>query len=128
MGADPRPRVLGDYRGRLANLGLRKLEPRQLMKPIKINVNVTALDKTAFYRAESGAVYVSLVAWPAKESRFGETHIVRQDFPRDDERGKQAPIAGRLTLPDAPLPTASGVERMTPRSAPQPESDEDIPF
>lgn len=100
-------------------------------KPIKIKLNVTALDKSAFFRAGSGAIYVDLVAWPVKESKFGETHIVRQDFGRDDERGKGAAIAGRLTVPDAPLPTATGIERLTQPtsySAPQPDAEEDIPF
>ena len=100
-------------------------------KPIKIKLDVTRLDKSAFFRSDKGNVYVDLVAWPVKESKFGETHIVRQDFGRDDERGKIATIAGRLTVPDAPLPTATGVERLTQPSsysAPQPDTEEDIPF
>lgn len=100
-------------------------------KPIKIKLDVTRLDKSAFFRSDKGGIYVDLVAWPVRESKFGETHIVRQDFGRDDERARTAAIAGRLTVPDAPLPTATGIERLTPPttySAPQPDAEEDIPF
>jgi hypothetical protein len=69
-------------------------------RPIKIKIDVTKLDKEAFFRAPSGSVYVDIVAWPSKSSRFGETHSLKQQFPKDDPRNQGSPYVGSLTLPD----------------------------
>jgi hypothetical protein len=70
-------------------------------KPIKIKINVAAVDEAALFRSEkSGAVYLDLVAWPVRESKYGETHLVKQDFGKDSDKNKDAALLGNLKLPD----------------------------
>lgn len=71
-----------------------------MAKPIKLKIDVTKLDRTAFFRAQNGAIYADIVAWPVKESRFGETHSLKQQFPKDDERNKTSPYVGNMTIPE----------------------------
>ena len=69
-------------------------------KPIKLKINVKAIDKDALFHGKNGAVYLDLVAWPVRESKYGETHSVKQDFGKDSDKGKDAPFLGSLTLPE----------------------------
>jgi hypothetical protein len=72
-----------------------------MSKPIKLKIDVTKIDKTALFRSEkSGAVYLDLVAWPVRESKYGETHLVKQDFGKDSDKNKDAALLGNLTLPE----------------------------
>lgn len=85
-----------------------------MAKPIKVRIDVTAIDETALFRAPSGKVYLDLVAWPIKgESRYGETHSVKQQFPKDDPRNRECPFLGNLILPDSEPPDYS--EAVPPR-------------
>ncbi|NDE15350.1 hypothetical protein EBZ80_10510 [bacterium] len=77
-----------------------------MSKPIRIKIDVTKIDKTAIFVGKNGAKYLDLVAWPVRESKYGETHSVKQDFGRDDPRNKDAPFLGNLTLPEMPQPNA----------------------
>jgi hypothetical protein len=73
-----------------------------MAKPIKVRIDVTKIDKTALFRSDkTGAVYLDLVAFPIKgESRYGETHSVKQSFPKDDPRAKESPFLGNMIVPD----------------------------
>ena len=99
------------------------------MKPIKIKVDVTQIDKSRLFRAQSGKVYLDLVAWPNKNGpgQYGDTHIIKQDMGKDYD-GQAAPIIGNLTLPEeehAPAPPARTTTLTTTR--PKDDGDE-IPF
>jgi len=92
------------------------------MKPIKIKVNLSKLDKDGFYISKSGDKWLELVAWPVKESKYGETHTVKQSLPQKHERAKTAPFVGNMTIP----PTEDDGYR--PASTPRPAQTDDIPF
>jgi len=95
------------------------------MKPIRIKINLSKLDKTAFFESRSGDKWLNLVAWPTRESRYGETHSLKQSYPAGDERAKGSPFVGSLTLPDT-QPSTRPVNQPIPFDQP-PETD-DIPF
>ena len=73
-----------------------------MARPIKIKINVTKLLKEHFFKANSGAIYVDLVAWENRTpGRYGDTHYVVQDIKKDKlPEGTKAPIVGNLTLPN----------------------------
>jgi hypothetical protein len=100
------------------------------MKPIRIKINLSKLDKTAFFESRSGDKWLDLVAWPTKESRFGETHSLKQSYPAGDERAKGSPFVGSLTLPDA-QPSSQAATLPSNQPIPfnqQPTEADDIPF
>ncbi|NDD52871.1 hypothetical protein EBZ39_03155 [bacterium] len=72
-----------------------------MSKPIRIKIDVTKIDKTAIFQGKAGAKWLDLVAWPVRESKYGETHSVKQDFGKDDPRNKECPYLGSLTLPES---------------------------
>jgi len=93
------------------------------MKPIKIKIDVTKLDKARFFRAQSGAVYCDLVAWPNDEpGKYGDTHTIRQQKKKDEN--VKLPIVGNLTMPDdAPQEPP---RRPAPAAKPRPPADPDL--
>ena len=102
----------------------------RFMKPIRIKINLSKLDKTAFFASRSGDKWLDLVGWPTKESRYGETHSLKQSYPAGDERAKGSPFVGSLTLPDAQPPSRAATR---PENKPipfdqQPAETDDIPF
>ena len=88
------------------------------MKPIRISIDVTKLDKSLFVTGKKG-VYVDLVAWPLKTPDDRSTHYVKQSLKRDEKR--ELPIVGNLCLP---------IEDAPPAPAPQQDQGEDdeVPF
>jgi hypothetical protein len=99
------------------------------MKPIRIKINLSKLDKGAFFESTSGDKWLDLVAWPTKESRYGETHSLKQSYPAGDDRAKGSPFVGSLTLPDA-QPSGQPSTRQASQPIPfdQPTQTDDIPF
>lgn len=68
------------------------------MTPIRIKLDVTKLDKARFFRAQSGAIYCDLVAFPRREvGRYGDTHVLKQS--RQPSETVELPIVGSLVLP-----------------------------
>jgi len=92
---------------------------------IKINIDVTKLDKTAFFKGKNGT-YCSLIIWPNRdgEDQYGNTSTVKQDMGKDrrEERtqiiGNGKPLRKRSAPPKnyEKLPTAAEM------------SDDEIPF
>jgi hypothetical protein len=75
-----------------------------MSKPIKIRINLTKLkagiiQDLIFTSEKTGDRFLNLVAFEVKDSKFGETHAIKQDTPRDWQ-GNDAPFLGNLTLPD----------------------------
>jgi hypothetical protein len=95
------------------------------MKPIRIKINLSKLDKSAFFESRSGDKWLDLVGWPTRESRYGETHSLKQSYPAGDERAKGSPFVGTLTLPGA-QPSTRPVSQPIPFD--QPTEVDDIPF
>jgi hypothetical protein len=102
------------------------------MKPIKIKIDVTKLDKARFFKGAKGT-YCDLVAWPNKNGadQYGNTHSVKQDKPKDDPA--DLPFVGNLIVPDegAPIPNPSRVPAPKQRPPADPDLDvqtDDVPF
>lgn len=83
---------------------------------IKISIDVTKLDRSAIIEGKNGGKWLNLVAFSSKESKYGETHYVKQDFGKDrKEDGKAAPIIGNVkpiggAKPQAPKAKADNYE------------------
>ena len=63
-----------------------------------VNIDVTKLDKTLFYKGEKGT-YLTLVLFDNKdgEDQYGNAGIVKQSTPKDD-RERQMPILGNYKV------------------------------
>lgn len=107
-----------------------------MSKPIRISVDVTKIDKKFLRRLDDGRVFLNLVAFQLKNGANdrGETHLVKQSFPKDEGPGQDAPILGNLSLPQreeyrnehtSPKPPAKAPAKADPRDE---EGDSDIPF
>ena len=69
------------------------------MEPISIKINVTKLDKTAFFKGEKGT-YCTLVVWPTKDGmpdQYGNDATVKQDLGKD-RRDEKAPFIGNARI------------------------------
>lgn len=93
---------------------------------ITININVTKIDKTALYDGKNGK-YLSLVLWENKDGpdQYGNAGFVTQDLGKGRrEAGEKGAILGNYKI--------VGQRQSSPRpsgdSAPNPTSDDDIPF
>jgi hypothetical protein len=84
------------------------LTKKTKMEPISIKIDVTKLDKTAFYKGEKGT-YCTLVVWPNKngEDKFGNYAGVKQDKGKD-RRDEPSVFVGDARIirrkQDAPAP------------------------
>lgn len=67
------------------------------MKPTTLKVRLSQLDKSLFYQGKNGPV-LDLVAFPVKQSKYGETHILKQGRPKGSNR--EMPIVGDMELQD----------------------------
>lgn len=105
---------------------------------IRVKIDVTKLDKTAFFKGQKGT-YVDLVLWECKGGRdqFGNEFLVKQDMGKE-RRGEKVPIIGAAKYAGTSQQPARAPEEpevyndMKPRApapAPvQPTLDEDVPF
>lgn len=92
------------------------------MNPISIKIDVTKLDKSAFYKGSKG-IYATIIAWPTKDGQpdqYGNDGFVTQDLGKDRRlAGEKGAILGNFK-------TIGGVQQS---QAQQPQEDEDeIPF
>ncbi len=61
---------------------------------IRVKVDVTKIDKDRLFRGAKGT-YLDLVLIPTRESKYGETHLVKQDISKEErEAGVNLPILG----------------------------------
>jgi hypothetical protein len=67
--------------------------------PITIKIDVTKLDKTAFYKGKQGT-YATIIAWPTKDGqpdKFGNDGFVTQDLGKDRRlAGEKGAILGNF--------------------------------
>jgi hypothetical protein len=100
------------------------------MEPISIKIDVTKLDKTAFYKGEKGT-YCTLVVWPNRdgEDRYGNYAGVRQDLGKDRREEKAAFIgdARIIKRKNAPQSKPPANYEKLPTTA-EMAADDDIPF
>lgn len=97
------------------------------MEPISIKINVTKLDKTAFYKGEKGT-YCTLVVWPNKngEDQYGNYAGVKQDKGKD-RRDEPSVFVGeaRIIKRKNSTPPPKNYERLPTATE---MSDDEIPF
>lgn len=84
---------------------------------IKINIDVTKLDKTAFFKGKNGT-YCSLIIWPNRdgEDQYGNTSTVKQDLGKDRREEKTQIIGNGKPL-----------RKRSAQSAPPPNNYEKLP-
>ena len=91
---------------------------------LRLKLDVTKLDKTAFFKGKSGT-YVDLVLWENDEpDQYGNTHSVKQDMGKE-RRGEKTPYVGNAK------PFGNAVKVMAPENKPPVVEDDDdtaIPF
>lgn len=64
---------------------------------VNVRIDVTKLDKSRFYKANSGAVYADITMFldPENESQYGDHGFATQSTSKEErEQGIQAPIIG----------------------------------
>lgn len=88
-------------------------------KPIQISIDFNKVDKNLLKNGR----YLNLVAWPTRNGpdQYGNTHLVKQDVPRDQRGSVEGAILGNLKMP-------SDDERRPepPRQRPAPRRDPDL--
>jgi len=97
------------------------------MEPLKIKIDVTKLDKTAFFRAQSGAVYADLMLWPNRdgESKYGDIATIKQDLGKDRREEKAAIIGNaKIAFPAKSKP----IQDNSADAYDAASGDDDIPF
>ena len=91
---------------------------------LRLKLDVTKLDKTAFFKGKSGT-YVDLVLWANDEpDQYGNTHSVKQDMGKE-RRGEKTPYVGNAK------PFGNSVKVMPTQSNPPVVEDDEgdcIPF
>lgn len=113
---------------------------------IKVKLDVTKLDKTAFFKGQKGT-YVDLVLWECKggQDQFGNDFQVKQDMGKD-RRAEKTPIIGSAKFagtskapersepaaPEAKFSPGGGYTAPAPHAPAAPEAnlvdDGDVPF
>jgi hypothetical protein len=65
---------------------------------ITAKIDLKKLDMSRIFRGKNGAEYIDLVLMPVRESRYGETHMVKQSASKEErEAGVQLAIVGNAT-------------------------------
>lgn len=102
---------------------------------IRAKIDVTKILKEHLFHGKTGAKYLDCALIPVKESKYGETHFIIQDLPRElRDKGQKGPILGNATekLPEGYQQDAPQERRTPPRSRPTPPPqdniDEDVNF
>lgn len=93
---------------------------------------VIPIDDSGLFLGEKG-VYLNLTAIEMREERYGDTHVLKQSFPKEvyqamteDERNSQ-PIFGSLK-PLSPAPPKEMPVTQTTDAATAVEEPDDLPF
>jgi hypothetical protein len=101
------------------------------MESLRLKIDVSKIDKTALFRADSGALYLDAVAWVNRDGpgRYGDTHRIVQDLGKAArESGRKGAIIGNAKPfgANAPQQRAQGSK---PAQQPREDHpDEDVPF
>lgn len=99
------------------------------MEPISIKIDVTKLDKTAFYKGEKGT-YCTLVVWPNKngEDRFGNYAGVKQDLGKDRRDDPSVFVGDARIIKRKNAPQSSPPKNYEKLPTAAEMSDDEIPF
>ena len=99
------------------------------MEPISIKIDVTKLDKTAFYKGDKGT-YCTLVVWPNKngEDRFGNYAGVKQDLGKDRRDDPSVFVGDARIIKRKNAPQSSPPKNYEKLPTAAEMSDDEIPF
>lgn len=100
---------------------------------LKLKIDVTKLDKTAFFHGKNGAIYCDIILWENRdgEDQYGNTYAAKQDLGKDrrDEKAAYIGNAKPLGKPQSPRQNAHNAAKA---NGYQPENNsddsDDIPF
>jgi len=65
---------------------------------------VIPIETNNLFKGKEGAVYLDIIAFDVKDSKFGDTHLVKQSLPKEirdkmsEEEVKKMPIIGNLKV------------------------------
>lgn len=100
---------------------------------IKVKLDVTKLDETAFFKGAKGT-YVDLVLWECRDGKdkYGNDFAVKQDMPKE-RRGEKTQIIGSAKFVGTVQPTRTPAppprqETYVPRDTPTDNDTDQIPF
>lgn len=83
------------------------------MASLKVKIDVTKLDKSAFFKGTKGT-YCDLILWENDQpDEYGNTHSVKQDMGKD-RKGEKTPYVGNAK------PIGGGSNRPTSQGGAQP--------
>ena len=86
---------------------------------IKLKIDVTKIDKTKLFKAESGAVYLDVVLIETPTSQYNDYMAVQDLSKEDREAGKKGAILGNAKI----------LKKEAPAAVPAPEDEvNDLPF
>lgn len=99
-----------------------------------IKVDLSRIDKARLFQGKNGAQYLDLVAFPTRDSKYGDSHFVTQSASKEErDGGLKMPIIGNIK-PSTPLPPKEAdkcVRNITPdrpKPAAQDSASDDCPF
>lgn len=91
---------------------------------ITLSVDVTKLDKTAFYKGKKGT-YVNLTLIDTPDSEYGHSHMVVQDLGKERrEAGEKGPILGNAKT----FQSTSGSGAKKPSTLMDDPFEDEVPF
>lgn len=95
---------------------------------IRLKIDVTKLDKTAFFKSEKAAVYADLTFWLMEEDdQYGQCGKITQDLGKARrDAGEKGAIVGNGKRAQ-PRPVQKSLPP-APAQAPSFDADDDIPF
>lgn len=95
--------------------------------PIRAKINLSKLDKTAFFEGNSGK-FLDIVLWETENDKYGNDWKVVQDLPRERrDAGEKGAIVGNGKNFGKTAKQPTGEARRTPAPpAKRPPADQDL--
>lgn len=110
------------------------------MAHLKLKLDVSKLDKSAFFHGKNGAIYCDLTLWENdKPDDYGNTYAAKQDMGKD-RKGEKTPYVGNakpfgrdalgVTSPEYGKPEQRSGNQggARPPAADDTDDNDDIPF
>lgn len=76
---------------------------------IKATINLSKLDRTAFFENKTGDKMLAVVLWPSRDRKFDQDYDLKQDVGKD-RKGERTPFIGTARY----LQTGGGQQQQRP--------------
>jgi hypothetical protein len=103
-----------------------------MKQAIKATINLSKLDKTAFWENKTGEKMLSILLWPDEERKYDNDFSVKQDMGKD-RKGERTPFIGNARFLGGGQRSNPQPQRPARNAAPQVQVSDDggedsIPF